>query len=320
MNNRVNYTLVGFLVFFAITLILFFTYWLLRPSVEEDVKKYNIYFDESVLGLNIDAPVKYRGINVGKVSSLEINPKNMEQVEVAITILKTTPIKVDTVAKLTAQGITGLSYINLSMGSKDAPNLVAKDDEKYPSIKTVPSFFENIESSFGSVSGKLTSTLTQTEKLLNDENQKQIAIVLKKTANVMDKLDRVLDKKTMKGIQSSVKNIDNFTKKIDNMTPNVDKFIDNSIVWEDKISSSFNSIMVSYLGIKSSMDEIKRAVASGEFNIKDIAGDVMPTLNNTLHEAQELMIKLDGIVEQYERSPGDILFKQEEPKIGPGEE
>ena len=56
------------------------------------LSKFDIYEDESVLGLNLDAPVKYKGISVGKVSSLNINPKNSEQVEVLINVLKSTPI------------------------------------------------------------------------------------------------------------------------------------------------------------------------------------------------------------------------------------
>ena len=123
MNNRVNYTMVGFLVLLGSILMLGFTYWLLKPSEEVKVKNYYILFDESVLGLNIDSAVKYRGINVGKVVNLEINPDNSEQVQVLISILKSTPIKSSTVAKLTSQGITGLSYINLSLGDKNAPLL-----------------------------------------------------------------------------------------------------------------------------------------------------------------------------------------------------
>ncbi len=320
MNNKVNYTLVGLLVFIGIGLMLGFTYWLLKPTAEQEVKKYIIRFDESVFGLNIDAPVKYRGISVGKVTELKINPSNTEQVEVLVTILKTTPIKEDTVAKLTAQGITGLSYINLSMGSNAGKDLKAKDNETYPIIKTVPSFFENFEASLGSVSTKLSSTLTQTEKLLNDDNQKEIALLLKSAASFMQKMERVLDDKTINHLHSSAKNLDSITTKVDKLTPNIDKFIDKSVAWENKIAGSFSSIQNSYLGIRESMDEIKRAVSSGEFNIKEIASDVVPTMNNTLLQMQELMIRIDSIVEHYERSPGDILFKQEALKKGPGEE
>ncbi|WP_455755513.1 MlaD family protein [Sulfurimonas sp.] len=320
MNNKVNYTLIGFLVFVGVALMIGFTYWLLQPKSKQDISQYYINFDESVLGLNIDAPVKYRGISVGKVEELKINPNNSEQVQVLISILKTTPIKVDTIAKLTAQGITGLSYINLSMGSREASDLKLEEGEKYPVIKTMPSFFENFESSLGSMSTKLSSTLGQTEKLLNDENQEQVAILLKNSASFMQKLEKLLDDKTISHLQSSAKNLDSLSGKVDKLTPNIDKFIDKSVLWEDKISSSFNSIMNSYVGIRASMDEIKRAVSSGEFNIKEIAGDVVPTMNNTLLEMQELIIRVDSIVEQYERSPGDILFKQEESKKGPGED
>jgi len=320
LNNKVNYTFVGLLVFLGITLMLGFTYWLLKPTAEQEMTKYIIRFDESVLGLNIDAPVKYRGISVGKVTKLKINPNNTEQVEVLVTILKTTPIKEATVAKLTAQGITGLSYINLSMGLNAGRDLKAKDNETYPIIKTVPSFFENFEASLGSVSTKLSSTLTQTEKLLNDDNQKEIAVLLKSTASFMQKLEKVLDDKTINHLQSSIKNLDSITTKVDKLTPNINNLIDKSIKWEDKIATSFDSIQNSYLGIRSSMDEIKRAVSSGEFNIKEIAGDVVPTMNNTLLQMQELMIRIDSIMQQYERSPGDIFFKQEEPKKGPGEQ
>ena len=319
MNNKVNYTLVGFLVLVGIAMILGFSYWLLKPTVETETTKYYIYFDESVLGLNIDAPVKYRGISVGKVVRLRINPDNSEQVEVLISVLSTTPIKQFTEARLTAQGITGLSYINLSMGDHNAPPLVRVGDQEYPVIKSVPSFFEDFEKSLGSVSSKLSKTLTKTEQLLNDENQKQVTLLLTRAANVMKSFEKLIDEKTINSIQRSAKNLELFSAKADNLMPKVDAFVDNSVKWEDSIKNSFNSIMNSYLGIRSSMDEIKRAVSSGEFNFKEITSDIVPTMNNTLLDMQELMIKLQDSLNHYDRSPSDILFKQEEIKKAPGE-
>ena len=54
MNNKVNYTAVGFMVLLGVTLMLAFTYWLLKPSADIQTRKYNILFDESVLGLNVE--------------------------------------------------------------------------------------------------------------------------------------------------------------------------------------------------------------------------------------------------------------------------
>jgi len=319
MNNRVNYTLVGTLVFVGVIFVAGFSYWMLKPSVKSEAKIYSIDFDESVLGLNLDAPVKYRGITVGKVVSIGINDKDVQQVRVLVSILKSTPIKEDTVAKLTAQGITGLSYINLSMGSNAAAFLRAKDREKYPLIKSVPSFFTNFEQSFSSVSTRLSSTLGRTEQLLGEKNQKELTLLLEKTASVMEKMDRLLNDKTIKHLQNSAKNLDSFSEKLDQTIPRIDAFIEKSEEWENKISHSFNSIMRSYLGIKASMNEIKRAVSSGEFNIKAITADVVPTMNATFLEMQELMVEFEDVLQEYKKSPSDILYKKIERKKAPGE-
>ena len=319
MNNKVNYTLVGFFVLLGMFLMVGFSYWLIQPSNEKEEKKYCIFFDESVLGLNYEAPVKYRGIEVGKVTRLRISEKNSQQVEVEITVLKTTPIKTSTRAKLTSQGITGLSYINLTMGDNDAPLLSAKGDSEYPVIKTTPSFFEALEKSFGDVSTNLSKTLSGTQKLLNDENQMQIAKLLSRSASFMDKLEKTLDDKTIKHLQHSIENLDSASEKLNTMMPMLEEFAKNSIAWENKVASSFNAIMGSYNGIKTTMDIFRQAVSNGDFNLRAISDDIVPTMNNTLLETQQLIVKLESILDQYERSPGDLLFKQQEIKKGPGE-
>jgi phospholipid/cholesterol/gamma-HCH transport system substrate-binding protein len=320
MNNKVNYTFVGLVVLVGISLIIGLSYWMLKPAVDENVKKYTILFDESVLGLNIDAPVKYRGISVGKVSKMLINPKNTEQVRVIITILKTTPIKADTVAKLTSQGITGLSYINLSLGSHDAACLKAKEGEEYPVIKTVPSFFKNLENSFGDVSTHLTSTLEGTEELLSENNQREIALLLKRTASIMKKLDTALDNETIGHLQSTIKNADAFSQKLNNLMPDVNRFLSDTKKWEESTADSFHSIEVSYLGLDTSMDKIQDAFHKGEEDFKELKSDLIPTMNATFLDMQNLMIRIEEALELYKESPSDILFKSRESKKAPGEE
>jgi len=319
MNNRVNYSLVGFLVLFSIFMMLVFGYWLLKPSQEQLMRRYHIYFSESVLGLNLDAPVKYRGISVGKVIGLKINPKNTEEVEVLVNIIHTTPIKSSTVAKLTSQGITGLSYINLTLGDKDAPPLMPKEGEEYAVIKTAPSLFRRLEQTINNVTEDFSDTLIKTQELLNTKNQKEIAALLKNSAEFMDRMNKTLDDETIKNIHVTMANLNSTTKQLDKLMPRVDKFITNTIEWEDKVSGAFKAIMGSYHGIKTTMDLFKESLARGDFNIKDIANTFVPTMNNTMRQTQQLMIKLEEAINNYERSPGDMIFTQEKVKKGPGE-
>lgn len=319
MNNRVNYSLIGFLMLMGIFLMLGFGYWLLKPSQDIEMKTYAVYFEESVLGLNLDAPVKFRGISVGKVTSLSINPNNSEEVVVLVSVLKSTPIKSSTMAQLTSQGITGLSYINLSYGDDSAPLLKIEDGQAYPVIKTIPSLLIKLENTLGDITLNLSDTLKRLSDTLKDENQKEITLLLKNSNIFISKLNKTLDDETIDNFQATMKNLNSASKKLDEIFPRLEKFINNSTAWEESISKSFNSISNSYLGIKDSMDTFKGAVQSGDFNIKEITNDILPTLNNTLIEMQNLIIKMEETLRDHERSPADVLFMQEQIKKGPGE-
>lgn len=319
MNNRVNYSLVGFLVLLSLSMMIAFGYWLLKPTEEAEMKTYAIYFDESVLGLNMDAPVKYRGINVGNVVSLKINPNNSEQVEVLVNVLKTTPIKASTVAQLTSQGITGLSYINLSYGEEASEPLVRKKGEEYPVIKTIPSLLIKLENTFGDMSVNLSETLYRTRQLLKDENQQEMSLLLKNSAIFMSKMNQVLDDETISNFQQSVKNLNSASQKLDMLIPRVGEFMDKSSRWEDDISNAFKSIMNSYMGIKDSMDMFKHSLQSGDFNLKEMSSDILPAMNSTFLEMQNLIIKIEETLNKHDRSPGDIILMQEKIKKGPGE-
>lgn len=319
MNNRVNYGLVGFLVLLSLSMMVTFGYWLLKPTEEAEMRIYAIYFDESVLGLNMDAPVKYRGINVGNVVSLKINPKNSEQVEVLINVLKTTPIKASTVAQLTSQGITGLSYINLSYGDESSEPLVSKKGEEYPVIKTIPSLLIKLENTFGDMSLNLSETLYRTRQLLKDENQQEFSLLLKNSAIFMAKMNQILDDETISNFQQSVKNLNSASQKLDMLIPRVGEFMDKSSRWEDDISGAFRSIMSSYMGIKESMDMFKLSLQSGDFNLKEMSSEILPAMNSTFLEMQNLIIKIEETLKKHDRSPSDIILMQEKIKKGPGE-
>lgn len=319
MNNRVNYSLIGFLVLFALMAMMAFGYWLLKPSKEIEMKTYAIYFDESVSGLNLDAPVKYKGINVGKVTALNINPKNSEQVQVLISVLKATPIKSSTVAQLTSQGITGLSYINLSFRDDGNKPLTAQKGEEYPIIKTIPSLLIKIENTLGNMTLNLSDTLEKTRELLNNENQAQFSALLKNSAVFVSKINQVLDDETILNLRETIKNLNSVSKKIDEMMPQLEKLVDKSISWEESISASFASIKNSYVGIAATMNTVNSSIQRGDYNLKEISGDILPTMNNMLLDMQSLIIKIQETLQKHERSPSDIIFIQEQIKKGPGE-
>jgi len=320
MNNKTNYTLVGAFVLLGFVLITVFVYWLMRPADEKEMKKYVIYFNESVLGLNLDAPVKYRGITVGKVVKLGINPKNTEQVRVVISVDKSTPIKTSTVAKLTSQGITGLSYINLSLGDKNSPLLTKiPPGEKYPVIKSVPSLFESFQTSIGNLYNRLSHTLENIDKTLGEQNQKELTRLLHESSEFFSRLNRTFDEKTIANIQASAKNINGITTQLNATMPKVNNLIDNTVEWEKSTKDAFTQVVTSYKAIQKTSDSIGEAVRRGDFDLQSITRKFIPSLNKSLNTLNSVLNELRSTIKEYKKSPRDILFKESQIKKAPGE-
>ncbi|HEX4045681.1 MAG TPA: MlaD family protein, partial [Gammaproteobacteria bacterium] len=126
METNVNYTIVGAFVIFLVTAIVLGIIWLSSGFSFQHYSTYLVHMQESVTGLTIDSPVEYNGVQVGNVTSIEINHDNPRQVELLLNIKKDTPITRGTFATLTSRGITGITYIALKdRGTDLRPLLVA---------------------------------------------------------------------------------------------------------------------------------------------------------------------------------------------------
>jgi phospholipid/cholesterol/gamma-HCH transport system substrate-binding protein len=113
--------------------------WLGSTGRHDDVV-YRIRFNESVSGLAVGDPVKFRGIDVGTVKSMSIDPDNSRLVLTDVRLRKETPVKTDTRASLAMKGITGVVFIELNGGDPAAKALLAATPQdnipEIPSEKT----------------------------------------------------------------------------------------------------------------------------------------------------------------------------------------
>ncbi|MEA3372418.1 MAG: MlaD family protein [Campylobacterota bacterium] len=320
MNNRVNYAFIGIFVLISSALILAFIYWLMKPSGEDVMHPYRIFFTESVSGLNIDSAVKFRGVSVGKVEDILINPKNSEEIQVDILLREGTPIKVDTIAKLEAHGITGLSYIDLSRGSKDADRLIDVKKDGTPVIVSIPSFFERMSHSMGTLTSRLAKTLERTEALLNEGNQERLALLLDNSAKAMAQMEKVFSDQAIDDLHQLLASSSSASQKIDTLLPKVDELIDNSVRVENVFDESIRSITKSYQGIAQSFAVFQQKNESGHYSVKDHVGPPMKQFELTMREMQEALANFNMMLEKYENSPSDMFFRHEEPHLGPGEQ
>src|SRR5512140_2811345 len=112
----------------------FVAVWLGSAGRHDDVV-YRIHFAESVSGRAVGDTVKFRGVDVGTVKSMNLDPDNSRLVRVDVRLRKETPVKTDTRASLALKGITGVVTIELSGGDQAAQSLLeATAADKIPEI------------------------------------------------------------------------------------------------------------------------------------------------------------------------------------------
>jgi phospholipid/cholesterol/gamma-HCH transport system substrate-binding protein len=124
MKGRAQKIRLGiFIMFSSILLLLLIGFFTARRLFEKTDTYYVAYRDVSVSGLEIGSPVKYLGINVGSISDIFIDPEDVNQIIVRLSLKSGTPVKVDASADIVAMGITGLKTIEIRGGSNEAPFL-----------------------------------------------------------------------------------------------------------------------------------------------------------------------------------------------------
>ncbi len=134
-------------------------------GTKKDTVMYHSYFDESVVGLEIGSPVKYRGVMIGSVDHIDIAP-DRKHVEVRYAIerheahrLGFAAMAHEVRAQLGTQGITGVKFIDIDFFDPKTPmpELSFPVGEHY--IPSTPSLFKGLEDQVGSIAQSLPSLI-----------------------------------------------------------------------------------------------------------------------------------------------------------------
>lgn len=309
METKVNFAVVGAFVLLLGTVLVAGVLWLASGGAFQ--KKYDVYQaveDESVAGLNLNAPVKYNGVDVGKVKEIRLDSGSPERVILLFAIERGTPIREDTVAVLKTQGLTGIAYVELSGGAKDSPPLRAAADARYPEIRTKPSLGARLENVLTTVLAKLDSTSNSINALLSDENKAAFKSALADLASVAH---TIAARKTEidAGITHAARTLENTSRTTARLDPMIDR------------------IQRSAEAVEKMGDEVARTSASAGKTVNSIGADVkrftaetMPELERLLGELNVLSISLRRLTEQTERNPGGLIFGRKPLPEGPGEQ
>jgi phospholipid/cholesterol/gamma-HCH transport system substrate-binding protein len=307
MKNKVNYILVGVFVLALGTALIAGVLWLGAGGPGHAYKLYAVYMTESVSGLSRDGAVKYRGVDVGRVREVSLDPHNLERVRLLLEIEQDTPIKVDTIATLESQGLTGLAYINLIGGSQDAATLKAEPGQHYPVIRSQPSIWGRLDRSLGELVDNLIDASHQLKTLLNPDNQR----VLVDTLHNLEKLSSALAGRA-----------DTITASLDDLA----KAMRNARQASAGLPDLVQRLQHSAQALEHMADEIsatgtavRDTVAARDRDLQRFTGSTLPEAAAMVGELRQAAENFRRLSDTLQRDPSTLLYGAKPPPPGPGE-
>ncbi len=324
MNKKISPTLIGGFVLGALALLVIAVIAFGSGRLFRKTKEFVVYFDRDVNGLNIGAPVKFKGVEVGSVKNIllqldqslevpsipvlfEIDLKKITSRGGAVTLLEDpTALKAAIDRGLRAQLrteslVTGVLYIGIDLFPGTPVKFVQAAGSKYPEIPAVPTTLERVEVTAGEILAKLSEV--------------DFKGMMDSVARAVDGVGQLVNSPALKSalqrLDQTMPKIDEAIVEIRKMTTGLDGNITTlSANFEQTSDAARGAMQQAALTMKQTDAALKEAEAA-MINIRGISDPDSVTfyeLGRSLREVSAAARSLRLLSDSVQRNPRSLIF------------
>jgi len=306
MENRSHALIAGLFVIFLVTALAITTKWLSGET--DDHINYILISDGSVSGLNPQAAVRFRGVKVGKVKSIDFDPENSRFIRIRIGVDKNLPLTKGVFAQLGYQGVTGLAYIQLD-DNGDQPELLQPNESVLPRIPMRASTLDNIVITGQDLLNSVNETVKKMNDLLNDKNRENFSYLLKNMENATNDFSNFT-----RQLQPNLKALPELTNKTNTLLSNADQLVKNinQVIYNiSQQGGVIDNLSKSAAEISDTIPRIQNAIEG--------VSDTIPRIQDAIDGVKHGTRSVDRILMQLEEQPRSLIFGKTPLPPGPGE-
>jgi phospholipid/cholesterol/gamma-HCH transport system substrate-binding protein len=304
MEREANYAAVGAFVLVIALVGALFVYWYSDSREHKIFRRYEIYFDGSVSGLERGAAVRYLGVGVGRVQQLHIDPRDPGRVQVIVDIDSSTPISDRTLAQLELQGVTGLLYIDLQQLRADLALPPAVPGIEYPVIRSARSRFDLFLARLPDVLASAGELVDRAARALSDKN---IAAITNSLSN-LDKASAGLPQ-TLRDVNTLVIELRSATVDLAASAKGARQIVDQA---GPEVVGALQRVRVVADNLANATDQIERLVGDNRQDLRSFTRDGLPELQRLLREGRTAAEEIRELSSSLRENPSQLLYQPQQ--------
>jgi len=292
MERRAQFVLVAIFLLLSVAAVLGFIRWI-TPDEGDSVERRLVQFDSSVSGLSVGSVVRYLGVPVGRVLDIALNRERAGRVNVEIGLDQPLPDSDMLVALLEAQGITGLSLIELR--DRNPASITA--DVKPGVIPGQASILSTITSSAAQLSEQAELALTRLNALLDEENVANFEDTVRQLRDFTGNLAQASD-----GVDALLASLTRVSEQLEASMPAY-----NSLVLRLE-SDLLPTIVDAGESIQNTSDVLAASVDENREEISQLLEQDLPSLIRLSDEFAYTLREISRLAKNVNNQPGALLY------------
>ncbi|MBL37479.1 MAG: ABC transporter substrate-binding protein [Xanthomonadales bacterium] len=319
METKANYVVIGAFTFTIAIAAVLFGLFAARYATDSAWNHYQILFNESVIGLSDGSPVLYNGVNVGRVTELDLNPDDVRQVLVTVEIEAQVPVHRDTVATIRLTGLTGTAAIQLTGGTPGSALLKPTNGDP-PQIPSVSSPLNRLLESSEGIVVTANKVLNQLDALFSDDNVERVNATvasLERFGGSLAEPDSPLNRllantsEASESLSDLLERIGSATERFDRLVAGVDEGLVRDL---PELKERLSGTLANLESLSGRLDTI---IASNQDALSQIGGVGVRQVSGGVEEIRRLIRDLSDLVRQVEDNPARFLLGGEQPEEYP---
>ncbi len=313
MESRAFALITGLFVLGLGACILVWAHWLAKDPLAR--KPYRVVSTIPISGLKKEATVRYRGMEVGRVTDIALDKRDKRRILISIEVNEEIDVTRGTYAQLGMEGITGIAYVHMQDDGKDM-TLLAAGPAGVPEVMLRPSFFDTLSDGAEGTVREVRELIASLHSLLDETNRKRISATLASLEKLSGQLEATTQRLPGFIDRNDARLATLLGSENQKNTREMLEQLNRTMAALPELVRETNSMVRDARGLVVQVGKLSGEAQSGVGSVRE---DTLPRVNVLAETLERSAARVGRVAAELDRRPESLIWGRQPARPGPGE-